>query len=68
MVEILFEWLEFAFDHFKSRSNGLNLHLNGYNPFLMVRISIRMVRITFELLEFAFDCFKSRSLESLSNG
>jgi len=29
MVEILFEWLEFAFDRFKSRSNGSNLHSIG---------------------------------------
>ena len=40
MHQILFEWLGFGFDCFKSRSKGSNLHLNATNLFRIVRICI----------------------------
>ena len=77
MLRIPFDWFEFAFECFKSLSNGSNVHSNGSNPFRkiricisnasnpfqIVRIWIRKLRIPFEWFEFAFECF-----ESLSNG
>ena len=61
MLRIPFEWFEFAFKCFESRSSGSNLHSNGSNAFQVVLIWIRMLRIPFEWFEFAFKCFESRS-------
>ena len=54
MVQISFEWFEFAFQCFESPLNGSNLHSNALN-------SDRMDWIPFEWVEFAFECFKSHS-------
>ena len=54
MVIIPFEWFEFAFDYFKSCSNGSN-------TIRMVIRTIQMVRIPLEWFEFAFGCFDSHS-------
>ena len=40
MVGISFQWLEYAFECFESRSKGLNLHSNASNLVRMVRICI----------------------------
>ena len=61
MLEIRFEWLEFAFEGFESLSSASNVDSNASNPFVMLRICIRTVRIPFESLEFAFECFESLS-------
>ena len=58
MLQIPFEWFEFGIGWFEPLSNGLNLELDGSNPFRMFRISIRMFRISFE---FGLECFKSLS-------
>ena len=58
MLQIPFEWLEFAFECSESLSNSLKLHSNASNPFRVVQISIR---IPFEWFEFAFECFESGS-------
>jgi len=52
-LRIPFEWLEFAFEHFESLSNGSNLHSNASNPFEYFKFSFEC----FEWLEFAFECF-----------
>ena len=54
MLRIIYEWFDFAFQFFKTLSNGFNLHLNASNPFRMARIRIRILPITFE-------CFESHS-------
>ena len=64
------EWLEFDFECFESLSIGLNLDSNASNPFLMVRIWIRMLQILFEWFEVGFEWleFGFERFESLSNG
>ena len=64
MLRIPFEWLEFAFECFKSLSNGSNLNSNASNLFRMAQICIRMLRNPFEWFEFAFECFESLSYVS----
>ena len=41
MLQISFEWFEFAFECFESLLNGSNLHSKASNPFRMVKISIQ---------------------------
>ena len=69
VVQIPYEWFEFAFECFKSLSNGSNLIWmvriwisNASNIIRMVWIWFRMVRIPLEWFEFVFEW-----LESLSN-
>ena len=59
MLQIPFEWFEFAFECFQSISNGLNLHSNASNLVRKVRICIRMLSIPFEWFEFALEFFES---------
>ena len=76
LLQILFEWLEFAFKCFESFSSDSNLHSNASNLIWRVRICIRMLwvclngynlhsnaSIPFEWSELTFESF-----ESLSNG
>ena len=58
MLRIPFEWLELAFECFKSRSKGMNLDSNALSLVRMVRICIRMPKISFECFEFVFECFE----------
>ena len=57
LLQILFEWLEFAFKCFEWFSSDSNLHSNASNLIWRVRICIRMLWVWFEWLQFAFECF-----------
>ena len=70
MLQIPLEWLEFAFECFKSCSNAKSLHTHASNTFLnlnsnafepMIQIYIQMLQIWSEGFEFAFECFDSLS-------
>ena len=58
MLRIPFEWFGFAFECFESLSNRSNLDSNASNPFLLVRICIRILQIPFRWLGFAFESFE----------
>ena len=59
MLQIPFEWFEFAFECFEYLSNSYQLHWNASNPFRMVRIinaknPFRMVRIWIRMIPIPF--------------
>ena len=51
MLQISFEWLQFAFECFES-------HSNASNPIRIVRICIQILPIPFKLFEFGFEQFE----------
>ena len=61
MLQIHFEWLDFAFKCFKSFMNGSNLYMNSLNPFRIFRICIQMLQIWLKWLEFAFESLSNAS-------
>ena len=63
MLQIPFEWLEFAFKCFESLSNRSHLNSKSLNFFRTIWIYFRMLKKPFEWFEFGFEYF-----EFLSNG
>ena len=76
MLQIPFEWFEFAFEYFESLSSGLNFDSILSHPFRMVRICILMLRSPFKCFKFgsnASNTFRMvkiciQMFESLSSG